>query len=268
MTNKEGFIGVFDSGIGGLTVAGSIMKSLPHENIIYFGDTAHLPYGTKSEKQIREYADNDVAFLSRFDLKALVIACNTADSVARASLEEKYDIPIYGVIEPASIKAARMSRSHRIGIMATPATVRSEAYPQTIRRYDEQAEVFQLACPLLVPLVENGRYRKDDIVVSTVLKEYLDQLTDKGIDTLVLGCTHYPLLMDAISSLVPDLTIISSSEAAAETLHRGLREMRLLKESGNSTRKYFVSDAPEHFRENAELFLGDEAAEDAELAVL
>ncbi len=268
MTNKEGFIGVFDSGIGGLTVAGSIMKSLPNENIIYFGDTAHLPYGTKSEKQIREYADNDVAFLSRFELKALVIACNTADSVARGSLEEKYDIPIYGVIEPASIKAVKMTRNNRIGIMATPATVRSEAYPQTIHRYSEDAEVFQLACPLLVPLVENGRYRKDDIVVSTVLQEYLDQLTDKGIDTLVLGCTHYPLLMDAIRSLVPDLTIISSSEAAAETLRRGLEEMHILKETEGSTRKYFVSDAPEHFRENAELFLGDEAAEDAELAVL
>lgn len=268
MTNKEGFIGVFDSGIGGLTVAGSIMKSLPNENIIYFGDTAHLPYGTKSEKQIREYADNDVAFLSRFDLKALVIACNTADSVARGSLEEKYDIPIYGVIEPASIKAVKMTRNNRIGIMATPATVRSEAYPQTIHRYSEDAEVFQLACPLLVPLVENGRYRKDDIVVSTVLQEYLDQLTDKGIDTLVLGCTHYPLLMDAIRSLVPDLTIISSSEAATETLRRGLEEMHILKDTAGSTRKYFVSDAPEHFRENAELFLGDEAAEDAELAVL
>lgn len=268
MTNKEGFIGVFDSGIGGLTVAGSIMKSLPNENIIYFGDTAHLPYGTKSEKQIREYADNDVAFLSRFDLKALVIACNTADSVARGSLEEKYDMPIYGVIEPASIKAVKMTRNNRIGIMATPATVRSEAYPQTIHRYSEEAEVFQLACPLLVPLVENGRYRKDDIVVSTILQEYLDQLTDKGIDTLVLGCTHYPLLMDAIRSLVPDMTIISSSEAAAETLRRGLEEMHILKETEGSTRRYFVSDAPEHFRENAELFLGDEAAEDAELAVL
>ena len=266
MSKKEGYIGVFDSGIGGLTVAGSIMKSLPKENIIYFGDTAHLPYGTKSEKQIREYAVNDVLFLSQFDLKALVIACNTADSVARHALEEKFDMPIYGVIKPASIKAARVTRNNRIGIMATTATVRSDAYPRTIHRYSEEAEVFQLACPLLVPLVENGRFSKDDIVVRTVLKEYLDQLTAHDIDTLVLGCTHYPLLMEAISSLVPDLTIISSSEAAAETLRRGLQELDLLNESEGGKRKYFVSDDPEHFHENAVIFLGEDAADEAELA--
>lgn len=268
MSNKEGYIGVFDSGIGGLTVAGSIMKSLPNENIIYFGDTAHLPYGTKSEKQIREYAANDVAFLSKFDLKALVIACNTADSVARGTLEEQFDMPIYGVIEPAARQAAKTTRSGRIGVMATAATVHSDAYRRTIHWYNEEAEVFSLACPLLVPLVENGRYRKDDIVVTTVLKEYLDQLLVHGIDTLVLGCTHYPLLMDAISSLVPDMNIISSSEAAAAALSRSLREQDLLNEGIGGERKYFVSDDPEHFHDNAVLFLGDEVKADAQLAVL
>lgn len=265
MSNKEGYIGVFDSGIGGLTVAGSIMKSLPNENIIYFGDTAHLPYGTKSEKQIREYALNDVTFLSKFDLKALVIACNTADSVAKGTLEERFDIPIYGVIEPASHMAARTTKNNRIGVMATAATVRSQAYTRTIHWYNDQAEVFSLACPLLVPLVENGRYRKDDIVVTTVLQEYLDQLLVHDVDTIVLGCTHYPLLMDAISSLVPDLNIISSSEAAAETLRRSLVEQDLLKETPGSTRRYYVSDDPDHFHENAVLFLGDEIQAEAEL---
>ena len=174
-------------------------------------------------------------------------------------------MPIYGVIKPASIKAARVTRNNRIGIMATTATVRSDAYPRTIHRYSEEAEVFQLACPLLVPLVENGRYRKDDIVVTTVLQEYLDQLLVHDVDTIVLGCTHYPLLMDAISSLVPDLNIISSSEAAAETLRRSLIEQDLLKETPGSTRRYYVSDDPDHFHENAVLFLGDEIQAEAEL---
>jgi glutamate racemase len=251
------YVGIFDSGIGGLTVAKAIAAKLPNENIIYFGDTAHLPYGTKSEKQIIEFATNDVKFLSQFDLKALVIACNTADSVARETLESQFDLPIYGVIEPASKRAAEMTRNNRIGIMATAATVRSHAYNRAIHKYNADAEIYSQACPLLVPLVENGRYKKDDIVVTTVLKEYLEPLLEKDVDTIVLGCTHYPLLQDAIHSIVPDIKIISSSDAAADTLLHGLVRTKDINLGDGGERKYYVSDDAEHFHENALIFIGD-----------
>lgn len=260
------YIGIFDSGLGGLTVAKSIIHTMPEENILYFGDTAHVPYGTKSHKQIRELAVNDVRFLSRFPLKAVVVACNTADSVAMGTLQEQFDLPIFGVIEPASHKAARTTRNNRIGIMATSATVRSGAYEKAIHRYNENAQVFQKACPLLVPLVENGRYRKDDPVVQIVLKEYLDELTANGIDTLVLGCTHYPLLSEAVQSIVPELTVISSSEAAADALKRGMKELGLCETEGDGIQHYYVSDDAEHFEENARVFLGEDMKATAELA--
>ncbi|MBR4164051.1 MAG: glutamate racemase [Solobacterium sp.] len=266
MMERNKYIGIFDSGIGGLTVARSIIEKLPEENIIYFGDTAHLPYGTKSEKQIREYAYNDVKFLMQFELKSLVIACNTADSVARKSLEKTFNIPIYGVIKPASKKAAASTKNNRIGVMATAATVRSNAYTETIHKYNPEAQVFSLACPLLVPLVENGRYKKDDIVVTTILKEYIDQLLVHDVDTIVLGCTHYPLLYDAIKSIIPDVNVISSSEAAADMLMEGLETSDMLANHGMGNRQYYVSDDAENFKENARVFLGDKLCEDAQLA--
>ncbi len=255
MNKNDAYIGVFDSGAGGLTVAKHIMEWMPDENIIFFGDTAHLPYGSKSEKQIREYSVNNVAFLNTFDLKSLIIACNTADSVAGSTLRQEFDIPIYGVIDPASRTAAA---GRRIGVMATSATVRSSAYAKTIRLYNRNAEVFQLACPLLVPLVENRRCRKDDPVVRIILQEYLDQLLVHDIDTLVLGCTHYPLLMDAIQDLVPQLNVISSSAEAAKALKSSLERMHLCSETPGSIRKFFVSDDADAFRENAKVFLGDD----------
>lgn len=258
--NNDGFIGVFDSGLGGLTVAKTIIEELPAENIIYFGDTAHVPYGTKSPKQIREFAINDVNFLRRFDLKALVIACNTADSVARQTLEEKFDLPIYGVIQPASKRAAKLTANGNIGIMATRATVSSQAYNRAILNVNPSAHVHSIACPLLVPLVENGRFSKDDPVTRLVLQEYLVPLLEKGIDTLVLGCTHYPLLSEAIEDLAKGVRVISSSEAAAFALKNGLAKAGLLRSGGIGVHRYYVSDDAEHFKENAMLFMGNEIA--------
>ncbi len=265
MSQRDNYIGVFDSGIGGLTVAKSIIQKMPNENIIYFGDTAHLPYGTKSDKQIRQYVMDDVHFLQQFDIKALVIACNTADSVARKTVQEHFDLPIFGVIKPASKRAARMTENNRIGIMATPATVRTGAYAEKIRRYNPRAEVFQLACPLLVPLVENSRYKADDPVVKIVLNEYLDQLRAKDVDTIVLGCTHYPLLEEAVRAFVPEMTVISSSEAAAQTLLEGLQKEGLDRETGEAQYRYYVSDDPEHFTDNARIFMGEDFTGKAEL---
>lgn len=259
---KDDYIGIFDSGIGGLTVFKSIMDKMPEEKLIYFGDTAHVPYGTKSHKQIRAYAMQDVNFLTRFNLKALVIACNTADSVARQTLKDNFNLPIFGVIEPASRKAAAITKNNRIGVMATAATVRSGSYQEMIHKYNPEVEVFPLACPLLVPLVEDGRFKKEDKVVQLLLTEYLDKLKEHNVDTIVLGCTHYPLLEDAVKNLIPDINVISSSEAAAAYLSEGLTEMNLDRQSGIPEYRYYVSDDPEHFKENASIFMGHELEED------
>ena len=255
MNNK--YIGVFDSGMGGLTVVKSIIEKMPDENIVYFGDTAHVPYGTRSKEQITEYVMNDVKFLSGFDIKAIVIACNTADSIAREKVEEAYDLPVFGVVEPASKKAALTTKNGKIGIIATNATVNSGAYEKTIKRYKEDAQVISLACPLLVPLVEEGRFRKGDKVIEKVLTEYLAPLKEQKIDTLVLGCTHYPLLYDIIAEIMPDTNIISSSVAAAEILKSKLEENELQSGEAGSKRKYFVSDNAEYFEGLAKIFMGE-----------
>ncbi|MBO7682971.1 MAG: glutamate racemase [Clostridia bacterium] len=256
------YIGVFDSGIGGMTVVKSIVESMPGENIIYFGDTAHVPYGTRSERQITEYVLADVRFLRTFDIKAVVIACNTADAVAKQKVRDANpDLPVFGVVDPASRLAAETSPGGKIGVIATKATVNSGAYEAAIAKYDPKAQVFQQACPLLVPLVENGRFRKGDPVIEIVLREYLDPLVEEGIDTLVLGCTHYPLLSSTIKALYPQLNVISSSDAAAaKMLGTLIRENACNEntEAADSERKYFVSDDAEGVDKLARVFMGDE----------
>lgn len=258
MSNNSA-IGVFDSGIGGLTVVKSIVESMPQENIIYFGDTAHVPYGTRSKRQILHYVLSDVKFLNTFDLKAVVIACNTADSVARQAVEDAYpDLPVFGVVDPASRLAAAQTRNKKIGVIATKATVESGAYEKAIAAYDPEVEVLSAACPLLVPLVENGRFEVGDIVIETVVREYLDPLLAEGIDTLVLGCTHYPLLQDVITHLYPDLNVISSSDAAAAKLLGTLIREGLCNEEPGSDRKYFVSDDAEGVDKLARVFMRED----------
>lgn len=254
MTN-ESPIGVFDSGIGGLTVVKSIIERLPNENIVYFGDTAHVPYGTRSKRQITNYVLNDVKFLNSYNVKAIVIACNTADSVARESVEQQYDMPVFGVVDPASRMAAETTKNGKIGVIATNATIRSKSYSRTIAKYNPDARVIGKACPLLVPLVENGRFQPGDIVIETVLREYLVPLVVKGIDTLVLGCTHYPLLYGIIKSMFPKLQIISSSVAAAKTLQDSLEKDGLVNDGRGGDRKYFVSDDAEGFEQHAGIFM-------------
>ena len=256
MSKKEEYIGVFDSGVGGLTVLKEIVERMPNENIIYFGDTARVPYGTKSKAQIIEFAKSDIEFLLRYDLKTVVIACNTADSVARSVLEENYNIPIYGVIEPASIEACNSTKNNHVGVMATSATVQSKAYDEAIHKQNPDVSVFSIACPLLVPLVEDGRYTNDDPIVKLVLEEYLNELLKNDIDTIILGCTHYPLLKDAIQELVPNINVISSSNTAVNALENGLKENDLVSEATERVVKYYVSDDPSHFKENAKIFIG------------
>lgn len=252
-------IGVFDSGLGGLTAVREIRKILPCENIIYFGDTSRVPYGGRSKEILLKYARQDVHFLRSFDIKAIVVACGTVSTTSLPQLKAESNLPILGVVEPACRRAVKMSKNKRVGLIATAASVRSGAYEAMIRDIDEQVQVIGKACPLFVPLVENGRYQPGDIVIETVAREYLAELKESGIDTLILGCTHYPLLMDIIGEIMgPDVTLIDTGAEAAWELKRTLEAQNLLREGMQGETALYASDRPEDFGALAGHFLGTE----------
>jgi glutamate racemase len=249
-------IGVFDSGLGGLTAVKKLMEVLPREDIVYLGDTGRVPYGSRSRETIVKYARQDAAFLAGFGIKAMVVACNTACSAALGEISGEYDMPVFGVVEPPAAEAARLTTSGKIGIIGTVATVRSGAYADALRSIAPDARVWSAACPLFVPLVENGRVSPDDIVVRALAEEYLAPLRARGVDTLILGCTHYPLLRAVIADIMgPAVTIVDSGAQTALRVARDLREMDLLSGRGGVNR-YFVTDSTEGFSKLASLFLG------------
>jgi len=208
-------IGVFDSGLGGLTVVRALRRRLPEAPIVYFGDTARVPYGIKSPETVTRFAAEACGLLLRHEPRLIVAACNTASATALPALAERFAVPILGVIGPGAAEAVRLRRGRPIGVIATEATVASGAYERAIRRLDPEAPVVQKACPLLVPIVEEGR-RPDDPIVRAVLAEYLAPLAEAGVGTLVLGCTHYPLLRPAIAEAMgPDVALVDSAEAVA-----------------------------------------------------
>ncbi len=259
MDNRNKPIGIFDSGLGGLTSVKAVRDALPNEDIVYFGDTARVPYGDRSKETIIEYVKDDIEFLLSHDVKAIVIACNTADSMARLEMENIFRIPIVGVVGPAAKKAALTTENGRIGVIGTNATVRSDAYKTVIKEYNSSADVFTVACPLLVPLVEEGRILTDDRVTRRVLKEYLQPLAEKGIDTLVLGCTHYPLLSPIIAEILPDVRLIDSGQAAVASLRKKLDENGLgAPTEKNGSVAYYVSDNAESFARHGGIFMGHE----------
>ena len=249
-------IGVFDSGVGGLTVVREIHTILPHESTIYFGDTARVPYGPKSERLVTRFALQNSKFLVGLGVKAIVIACNTASSVALHVVREHIDLPVLGVIEPGAKAAVDTTRNGKIGVIGTLGTIESEAYHQAIHRHDPTFEVFGQACPLFVPLAEEGWSDRRPTVL--VAEEYLAPFRAYNIDTLILGCTHYPLLKRVITEVMGSgITLIDSAEETAKELHHLLREGNMLHpQSEKVERSYFVSDVPRRFREVAERFLG------------
>lgn len=259
-------IGVFDSGMGGLTTVRELERRLPYEDIIYFGDTGRVPYGSRSPETILRYARQDVAFLRTFDLKAIVIACGTVSTIALDRLVEECPVPVIGVVEPAARAAAQATRSGRVGLIGTKATISSGAYERVLKELRPNVEVTAQACPLFVPLVENGRFRKGDPLVELVVKEYLEPFRAAGVDTMILGCTHYPLLTEAIGAYMgPEVNLISSGAACVETVAQVLTDNGL--ESGNAgvgTRRYFASDSPESFETLASIFLGEDIHHQAE----
>jgi glutamate racemase len=249
-------IGVFDSGIGGLTVVRALMKQLPRENIVYYGDTARVPYGTKSPQVIREYAAQDADFLVSQGIKMLVVACNTVSAVALDIVQKRARVPVVGVIIPGARAAVSATRKKRVGIIGTSATVNSGAYANAVRQIDEEVQVFARACPLFVPLAEEGWI--DHQVTMLVAKEYLFPLTLEKVDTLILGCTHYPVLRSSIAAVLdPRITLIDSGAAAALEVERVLDEQNIRNPSKQKPNlQFFVSDLPAKFSEIGERFLG------------
>lgn len=249
-------IGVFDSGIGGLTVVRALMKRLPHESITYFGDTARVPYGNKSAEVVRQYALEDAQFLLSHNVKVIVVACNTASAVALDALRDRLSIPVIGMIEPGAAAAIASSNHGRIGVIGTLATVASESYPKAIRSTARNAHVVSRACPLFVPLAEEGW--SEHRISAMVAEEYLSPLRREGIDTLILGCTHYPILRGVIAAAAgPGVKLVDSGEAAADEVARVLESSALLNPStALPNYSFFVSDVPQRFKELGEIFLG------------
>lgn len=255
--NREAPIGVFDSGVGGLTVAREIMRNLPHERIVYFGDTARVPYGSKSKETVIRYSRQIVRFLQTQEVKAIVVACNTASALALEEIQKDIDIPIIGVVKPGAKVAARTTKNKKIGLIGTRGTVKSDLYRTTIQKEDPEIQVIGQPCPLFVPLVEEG-WLKDD-VTEEVAKRYLKPLLAQDIDTLILGCTHYPLLRSMLKELAGDkVTLVNPAYETAQELGRLLKEYHLESEGQTDEEfpyRFFVSDEEEHFQEFANSIL-------------
>lgn len=255
-------IGIFDSGLGGLTTVKRLKELLPGENMIFLGDTGRVPYGGRSTQTLIKYAREDIDFFNKFNVKAVIVACNTVSAAALNYVINDYDMPIIGVIDAAVNRAVSETKNKKIGVIGTVATINSGIYIKKIQAIIPDAQVFTCACPLLVPLVENGRIKKGDIVIETVLKEYLSTFKGTGIDTLILACTHYPLLKDIIEDIMgPDVFLVDSGGVTAEYVFDWMEKNDLFSQSAQGHIDYFVTDDTESFRSTASLFLGSDITE-------
>ncbi|MBF0385563.1 MAG: glutamate racemase [Candidatus Omnitrophica bacterium] len=256
INRKNSAIGVFDSGLGGLTVVKELIHQLPSENIVYFGDTARVPYGTKSKETIIRFSQENTMVLLDYRVKMIVVACNSSSSYAISNLERTFNIPIIGVIGPGSQKAAENTKNGRVGVIATSATIASGKYDDTIRRIDKNIKVFSKACPMFVPLVEQGWIRKK--VTEDIALEYLIELKNKNVDTLILGCTHYPLLKEVIQKVMGGkVSLIDSAETVAAQVRNILEKENITRTREEKPRhRFIVSDKPQNFKDIANTFLG------------
>lgn len=256
MAGDDRCIAVFDSGIGGLTVVRELQRRLPSEEIVYFGDTARVPYGIKSSETVTRFARENCEFLLRFDPKMIVVACNTATAAAMPALEDMLPVPVCAVIEPGAKAAVIQSEGRLIAVIATEGTINSDAYRRAMKRFQSDARVIQKPCPLFVPLAEEGR-RWDDPITRAVVRDYLDPLVRLNPRVMVLGCTHYPLLREAIAEVTgPDVILLDSGEQTAKSVVQQLKASNALssrEETGRLT--CYVSDNPQRFRELGQRFL-------------
>ena len=247
---KTAPIGVFDSGVGGLTVVREIMRQIPNEKIVYFGDTARVPYGSKSQETVTRYSEQIVRFLRTFQVKTIVVACNTASAYALDTLERDIDIPIIGVVKPGAKVAAEVTRNGRIGVIATEATIGSQIYAKYIKELNRDVTIYGKACPLFVPLVEEGLLQ--DPVTDEIARRYLSELIDIDIDTLILGCTHYPLIRSTLGKIMGEkVTLVNPAYETALELKDMLQSLGLLNDEapglGSNQYQFYVSDKAEKF---------------------
>ena len=251
----ERAIGVFDSGVGGLTVFKEIMHQLPSEELVYLGDTARVPYGTKSPPTVLRYALEAASFLVQRGVKLLVVACNTASSVALPALEERFSLPVIGVIEPGARRAAALTRNRKVGVIGTEGTVKSGAYTRAIHALDADIEVYAAPCPLFVPLAEEGW--AEHPVALLAARDYLAPLVAQGIDTLVLGCTHYPLLKNTLREVLgDDVQLVDSAEETARVVAARLCERNHFRAGARGAHRFYVTDVPTRFERVGGAFLG------------
>ncbi len=254
---RNSYIGVFDSGLGGLTTVRELIRQLPDENIVFLGDTKNMPYGSKQRNEIISFTKNNIKTLMKYDVKAIIIACNTSDSNASDVVRNYFDIPIFGVIKPAVRKALSVSQNRRIGIMATSLTIKSKKYEELIHSYDQDVKVFGIECPLLVPMIEDGEFINNEEKMTDTVREYLKPLQEENIDTLILGCTHYDLLQDIIRKLAPEINIVSSSRCVIDDVKEYLNDNDLTNDAEVTQRKYLCSKDGENFRKIASLIIDD-----------
>ena len=254
--SSNGGIGVFDSGVGGLTVVKEIFKILPQEKVIYFGDTARCPYGPRSRRIVREFSVQNVNFLLSLGVKFIVVACNTSSAVALDHLKRGFDLPLMGVIDPGAKAAVNSTRNGRIGVIGTTGTIASRSYQKAINRINKKLSVFSYPCPLFVSLAEEGYLDKK--ATYHIARDYLKPLKKDKIDTLILGCTHYPLLMKVIARVMGNgVTLINSARETAKELRESLHKEGLLKQTSRaSAHRFFVSDQPDKFIQISQRFLG------------
>lgn len=266
MINKAP-IGVFDSGVGGLTVVKEVMNQIPGESIIYFGDTARLPYGSKSKKTVIRYTRQIIRFLMQKDVKAIVIACNTASAFALETVKNEIDIPIIGVVKPGAKVAAETTKNGRIGVIGTEGTIQSGIYSEILSETNPNVQVFGKACPLFVPLVEEGLI--DDPVTYEMARRYISVLLEKDIDTLVLGCTHYPLLRNTIRKVVgDDINLVNPAYETAKSLAEVLLTHGLNNDSSpKNNHKFYVSDGADKFKKFANTILPCEVMETKDINI-
>lgn len=251
---RQAPIGVFDSGVGGLTVAREIMRQMPNEKIIYFGDTARVPYGTKSKDTVTRYSRQIARFLQTHQVKTIVVACNTASAYAMDELEAELDIPVIGVVKPGAKMASDITRNGKIGVIATEGTIGSGLYTKYIKSLREDATIYGKACPLFVPLIEEGLW--EDPVTVEIARRYLAELINLDIDTLILGCTHYPLIRSVIGQVMgPEVTLVNPAYETAIALKKLLAEKDLLNDVapplGSNPYQFYVSDGAEKFKQFA-----------------
>lgn len=258
---SEKYIGVFDSGLGGLTCVKELMDILPDEPIVYFGDTGRVPYGSKSNETIIKYVKSDIRFLESFDLKMIVIACGTASAIALPQIKDELKIPTFGVIDAAAEASVLATKNNKIGIIGTKGSIRSGAYAKRIKEKNPEIETFAVACPLFVPLVEEGETKGE--LVRIVAEKYLKQIKEAGADTLILGCTHYPLLKEIIGEIMgSNVTLIDPGKVTASYVKEYLEKNNLKGKKGVC--KFFVSDFPDDFKRLATDFLQKEIDETIE----